>query len=285
MDANGVDTQVKILFLDILNHPKVSFLQDYKETIAAVQELSVTVEFQQPLATHNGRICLHGVDEKYDGIIVSGSVTPFCSSDSWVRDLSEYMRDWHRADRVPVLGICMAHQLIGATFGGAVKQTLPKELGTVEIFKTHDGSMSPLFFGMPEKLEMLAAHSRDVIELPPGAINLAWNKRGPCQALQLGNLFGVQFHAEVSAAAMKRWLRTREGAADLVTQGFIKKPCELKEYLRNEVRECPHRFQLFRNFFELAKEYKRRRFAPNAIFQEGNEWDDNKQLWPRKTHR
>jgi GMP synthase-like glutamine amidotransferase len=245
-----------VLFLDVLDDPVLNFGSDYRATIDPVTPSDVHVEYVPGI---QGEELIEINIERYSGIIISGSLTPYCSDKKWVKRLSSHLVHWHSLNAFPVLGICMAHCLIASTFGGSIERTLPKEIGTIQLRKTKAGEESMLLSGLPLEFSMLSAHTRDVIIPPLGAVALAKNERGPCQAMQFGNLYGVQFHAELSAKTMREWLRTEDGYGGLIDQGIIASAAELELFLSERVLECESRENLFRDFFNIMRTFPGRR--------------------------
>jgi anthranilate synthase component 2 len=101
------------------------------------------------------------------------------------------------AGQVPILGICLGHQTIGAAFGGkVVRADEPVHGRTSEIF--HD--QASVFAGLPSPLVACRYHSL-VVEresLPQELAVTAWTEDGTIMALEHRTLriVGLQFHPE-----------------------------------------------------------------------------------------
>jgi para-aminobenzoate synthetase len=96
-------------------------------------------------------------------------------------------------DALPVLGICLGHQLIGLAAGAAVGRA-PEPVHGRRAAVTHDGT--GLFAGIPAPVEVVRYHSLHVTDLPPDVEPLAWTDDGILMALRHGRRWGVQFHPE-----------------------------------------------------------------------------------------
>ncbi len=100
------------------------------------------------------------------------------------------------AGRVPVLGVCLGHQCLGAVYGGKVGRAPRLMHGkTSRIF--HTGSR--LFEGLPSPFEGMRYHSLIVDEPVPACLEVtAFTAEGEVMALQHRHypVFGVQFHPE-----------------------------------------------------------------------------------------
>lgn len=103
----------------------------------------------------------------------------------------------HFAGKIPILGVCLGHQSIGAAFGGNVVRS-----GSLMHGKTspihHDGR--ELFAGLPNPFQATRYHSLIVERstLPECLETTAWVENGEIMGLRHKTLpiWGVQFHPE-----------------------------------------------------------------------------------------
>ena len=107
--------------------------------------------------------------------------------------------------QAPVLGICLGAQLMAAAAGGSVgANPRGKEIGWSPVTLTAEGAAGPLRH--LDGVDVLHWHG-DIIQPPPGAVTLAGTDMTPCQAFAVGQrALGLQFHPEVTAAGLERWL-------------------------------------------------------------------------------
>jgi GMP synthase (glutamine-hydrolysing) len=116
------------------------------------------------------------------------------------------------SEGMPVLGICLGHQLLAAACGGVVERSPEgRRFGVFELELTPEASGDPVVgalasgVGGLRGVRAVRSHQDVVVSLPPGATPLAWAD-GVNYAFRLGaNAWGVQFHPEVTAAVVADW--------------------------------------------------------------------------------
>lgn len=146
----------------------------------------------EPLVRRNDEIGVEGVAAlEPDGILVSpGPGTPDDSGVS-MAVLAEF------AGRVPIFGVCLGMQCIGACFGGEVVRAGQVMHGKTSLI-SHNGS--GVFSGLPQPLEATRYHSLIVKRetLPAELEPTAETDDGTIMGLRHRSLDveGVQFHPE-----------------------------------------------------------------------------------------
>jgi len=103
----------------------------------------------------------------------------------------------HFGERIPILGVCLGHQCIGAAYGGAIVRARRPMHGKPSLIH-HDGS--GIFAGIPSPFEAARYHSL-VIEpasLPPSLRVTAHADDGEIMGVRHTHhpVTGVQFHPE-----------------------------------------------------------------------------------------
>jgi anthranilate synthase/aminodeoxychorismate synthase-like glutamine amidotransferase len=119
------------------------------------------------------------------------------------------------SDRIPILGVCLGHQCIGAAFGAVIERA---EVGPVHgktSLVSHDGR--GLFAGLPLPFEATRYHSLAVRERDlPGELSVsARSEDGTIMGIRHESRLaeGVQFHPEsvltgAGDALLGNWLET-----------------------------------------------------------------------------
>jgi len=101
-----------------------------------------------------------------------------------------------QASRLPMLGICLGHQVIGEAFGGKVVRAKTPMHGD---YSTVSHSGEGVFAGLPDQITVGRYHSLIVEEVGETPLNVtARSEDGEIMGLQHKTLpiFGVQFHPE-----------------------------------------------------------------------------------------
>lgn len=136
------------------------------------------------------------------GVILTGSTANITERRPWV----EAEAAWVRRNRgsVPMLGVCFGHQLLSHALGGHVDWTPSgPEYGTIDVMGETAASGDPVFTGFPTSITVQSAHCQTVHRLPEGAQVLARGASG-IQAARLNDtMWGLQFHPEFTATAMR----------------------------------------------------------------------------------
>lgn len=147
------------------------------------------------------------------------------------------------ANERPCLGICLGAQMLAAAAGAEVflgKNGL--EVGALPVRWTQDGLKDPVIAGVKPRTIMAHWH-QDTFKAVPGATLLASTDRYTQQAFRLGKSYGFQFHMELGAEDLDRWLT--QWSDILVKNG--KNPEELRTQVpklkaaQAELTELQHR--------------------------------------------
>jgi GMP synthase-like glutamine amidotransferase len=115
---------------------------------------------------------------------------------------------------LPTLGVCLGSQLLSAAGGGAVESGSELEVGWGPVTLSDAAARDPLLAGLDAEMPVLHWHG-ETFTLPPAAVLLASSDRYPHQAFRLGPAaWGLQFHLEVDAAAVDRFVDAFGSEAD-----------------------------------------------------------------------
>lgn len=179
------------------------------------------------------------------GVVITGSPAMVTDRLDWSERTSQWLRD-AVSSGLPILGICYGHQLLADALGGKVERDpAGREIGTVEVELHQSAQFDPLLVGLPKRFFAHATHEQSVIDLPPGAVQLAESGHPAIHVFRVGSCaWGVQFHPEFDDDVMKSYLRGR--AAVIKQEGLD------PDALLNAVRPAPVAAGILRRFAEIA---------------------------------
>ncbi len=156
-----------------------------------------------------------------DGVVVLGGAMG-ASDDAvapWLPDVRALVRAAEAAG-VPVLGLCLGHQLAARALGGeVVRNPAGPTLAVLPLCWAEDAEADPLFAGVLGTEHAVHWNEDVVATLPPGAQVVATSPDGAVQAARLGrHVWGVQFHPEAGPEIVGRWVR--EDGARYAAEGL-----------------------------------------------------------------
>ena len=103
----------------------------------------------------------------------------------------------HFAGQLPILGVCLGHQSIGAAFGGKIVRAQELMHGKTSVIST---TQEGVFTGLPAKFTVNRYHSLAIerASCPPCLKTTAWTDDGEIMGVRHTELDieGVQFHPE-----------------------------------------------------------------------------------------
>jgi GMP synthase (glutamine-hydrolysing) len=99
--------------------------------------------------------------------------------------------------QLPMLCICVTHQLLATTFGGKTQLANRPEYGPVQVSVLDEDS---ILGGLGPSFTAWESHNDEVVSAPPGFKVLARSDSCAIQAIrhEKRDVFGVQFHPEVN---------------------------------------------------------------------------------------
>jgi GMP synthase (glutamine-hydrolysing) len=154
---------------------------------------------------------------RYDGLIVLGGPMNVDQADAVPHLCTETaaIREAVLADK-PVLGICLGGQLLAQAMGGHVHPNPVPEIGWYPLHTRPAAHDDPLFRHFERTPRHVFQWHAYAFRPPPGAVPLAWTRHCRQQAYRLGDrAWGLQFHLEVDAALIERWLGQPTGRSEI----------------------------------------------------------------------
>lgn len=107
----------------------------------------------------------------------------------------------------PVLGICLGAQLLAHALGAPVRRHPVTEIGWHRLQLTDAGRADPVLALLTNNTPVFQWHAQS-FDIPDGAQHLARTETCEPQAFRWGNnAYGLQFHLEMDAPLIERWLQ------------------------------------------------------------------------------
>ncbi|MCH2133068.1 MAG: type 1 glutamine amidotransferase [Phycisphaerales bacterium] len=146
--------------------------------------------------------------EGIDGVItMGGPMAPDDDSQPWMADELQLIRTAVEQD-LPLLGICLGHQLLVRALGGTVERRPGgQRIGWHPIELNPTGREDPLLAGLPWQWTQAHWNSYQAATLPGDARVLATGPDGDIQVCKLGvRTYGFQCHPEIAPETMQAWI-------------------------------------------------------------------------------
>lgn len=190
---------------------------------------------------------------QWSGLVVMGGPMNADETDRYPFLAAEV--GWLRAAlaaELPTLGICLGAQLLARSLGARVYQNPLKEIGWYEIEILPAAVGDPLFAGRGPRETVFHWHG-DTFELPAHAVPLARGQLCLQQAFRLGRCgYGVQFHPEMTAEMVEKWLTAPSMCAELAAAPHVD-AAEIRQRAAEALAAMrPFAQRLFAGFAELC---------------------------------
>lgn len=148
------------------------------------------------------------------GLIFMGGPMSVNDDLDYVRREMEVIRQAARGG-IPMLGVCLGAQLIAKALGARVYRNVVKEIGWFPVRWREAAAEDALLAGLPNPATVFHWHG-ETFDLPEGAVWLASSDACRHQAFRRGeNIYGLQFHLEVTPGMISGWLEEDANSADV----------------------------------------------------------------------
>jgi len=144
----------------------------------------------------------------YDGVLVLGGEMGAHddAAHHWLGPLKQGLREAVGAG-LPVLGICLGHQLLAVALGGEVERNPHGQaVGLLETGWEPAAATDPLTAGLPLGKRGIQWNNDVVTSPPAGTTVLARTPEGDLQVARFGvRAWGVQLHPEADVEVVRAW--------------------------------------------------------------------------------
>ncbi|MCA9294616.1 MAG: type 1 glutamine amidotransferase [Phycisphaerales bacterium] len=145
--------------------------------------------------------------DEVDGVISLGGPQNVDEDHAWLEVERELLRAAHAA-QLPIVGICLGHELLAQALGGEVGRSTTPEAGFVDVDILPPGHTDTLLSGIAWTNPQFAHHAYEVTAPPPGAVVLAKSAHCAVQAFKVGlRSYGFQYHFEADQPIMQAIMR------------------------------------------------------------------------------
>ena len=180
----------------------------------------------EDLTAHSGMLVLGGEMGAYDD-----------AAHPWLTDVKRLVVAATRHD-VPVLGVCLGHQLATVALGGEVRRNpRGQQVGVLEVGWTPAAAHDALLGALAVRSAPAVQWNNDVVtRLPEGAVELARTGHGELQAARLAaTVWGVQWHPEAGDEIIRDWaVHDRDAALErgVDLDGYVADVAAARDELR-----------------------------------------------------
>lgn len=131
------------------------------------------------------------------GVVAMGGPQSVTAPPPWMRAEVDFLRAAHEA-ALPIVGICLGHQMLAAALGGEVARMPAPECGFTRVNLTGPAQTETVTAGIAWSSMQFQSHEDEVSKPPPGAMVLASSERCRVQAFRAGmRTFAFQYHFEL----------------------------------------------------------------------------------------
>ena len=197
--------------------------------------------------------------DEYDAMLCMGGPMDTFMEDEypWLIEEKKAISEYVLNLKKPFLGFCLGCQLLGEVLGGKVVESVPPEIGVLDIDIETNAKDDLIFNFLPKKIKALQWHSYEVIGLDNNS-KIKVIGSSPSTKYQIfgyeNYAYGIQFHLEIRKTTVDDWAKVPEYKNALEKSLGADALPQMKDMVDKEIdtmmRQCN---QMYKNFVNIIK--------------------------------
>ena len=197
--------------------------------------------------------------DSYDAMLcMGGPMDTFMENEyPWLIEEKKAISEYVLNLKKPFLGFCLGCQLLGEVLGGKVVESIPPEIGVLDIDIETNAKDDHVFNFLPKKIKALQWHSYEVIGLDNNS-KIQVIGTSPSTKYQIfgyeNYAYGIQFHLEIRKTTVDDWAKVPEYKNALEKSLGADALPQMKDMVDKEIdtmmQQCN---QMYKNFVNIIK--------------------------------
>ena len=197
--------------------------------------------------------------DSYDAMLcMGGPMDTFMENEyPWLIEEKKAISEYVLNLKKPFLGFCLGCQLLGEVLGGKVVESIPPEIGVLDIDIDTNAKNDHVFNFLPKKIKALQWHSYEVIGLENNS-KVQVIGTSPSTKYQIfgyeNYAYGIQFHLEIRKTTVDDWAKVPEYKNALEKSLGADALPQMKDMVDKEIdsmmQQCN---QMYKNFVNIIK--------------------------------
>ena len=197
--------------------------------------------------------------DSYDAMLcMGGPMDTFMENEyPWLIEEKKAIAEYVLNLKKPFLGFCLGCQLLGEVLGGKVVESIPPEIGVLDIDIETNAKDDLVFSFLPKKIKALQWHSYEVIGLENNS-KVQVIGTSPSTKYQIFGYekyaYGIQFHLEIRKTTVDDWAKVPAYKNALEKSLGADALPQMKDMVDKEIdsmmQQCN---QMYKNFVNIIK--------------------------------